>query len=104
MYKSLEQSDHSATCFPKVPDVNTSPIELKPTINKHIFKFDKWIFGKGRPNLRELLLEAIKNRRIRMGSPAVFTRPTSPDTFQKNPGYGKFFSWIFVTFMHALTV
>ena len=86
--------------------MNTSSIELKPTIYKPVFKFDKWIFGKGKPNLRELLLEAIKNKRIRLGSPGVFTRPADPVSLPKNVAYGyvKLFSRIFVTLMNALTV
>ena len=83
--------------------MNTNPFELKRTFtskhlqrtltNKPAFKFGKaglFIFGKGMANLRELLLEAIKNRRIRLGSPGVFTRPA--DTFPGNTvyGYGKF--------------
>ena len=65
---------------------------MRPTTNKPVFEFDKWIFGKGRPNQRDLLLEAIKNRRILIGSPGVFTGAT--DTFTENPvhDYGNIFS------------
>ena len=65
---------------------------MRPTTNKPVFEFDKWIFGKGRRNQRDLLLEAIKNRRILLGSPGVFTGST--DTFTENPvpGYGRYFS------------
>ena len=59
---------------------------MRPTTNKPVFEFDKWIFGKERLNLGEFLLEAIKNRRIRLGSPGVFTRPA--DTFPGNTVYG----------------
>ena len=71
--------------------MNTSPFESKPTTSKPVFKFNNWVFGKGRPNLRELLLEAMKNRRIRLGSPGVFTGHA--DTLPENPmyGYGKSF-------------
>ena len=65
---------------------------MRPTTNKPVFEFDKWIFGKGGPNQRDLLLDAIKNRRILLGSPGVFTGST--DTFTENPvpGYGRYFS------------